>query len=167
MRVLVVICCFCLALRGFAQMPLRVVGVHDGDTFEVLLNGKKRACRLTNIDAPEIGQKYGTASRDSLRKAILGKVVMVDSVGVDRYKRLLVSAKVNGLRVDSLMIRKGWAWHYINYSNDALLGSYMIMAINEGLGLWTCGMSGVCPPWLFRHYNKRNKLIYCNGCVTN
>lgn len=167
MRCLVLIVCFCLAVRCIAQTPLRVVSVHDGDTFEVLLNGVKRSCRLTNIDAPEIGQKYGTASRDSLRKLVLGKMVSIEITGTDKYKRLLVSAKVDGLRVDSLMIRKGWAWHYIEYSSDAMLASVMKAAINENLGLWSCGIWGVCPPWLFRHYNYRNKLTYCNGCISN
>ena len=68
-------------------MTVRVVEVRDGDSFHGLWNGKKYLCRLTHIDAPELKQNYGIAARDSVRKLMLGKVVIVDSLGWTSYKK--------------------------------------------------------------------------------
>ena len=164
MRALLIISCFCVGLRCFAQIPVKVVEVRDGDSFHGLWNGKKYLCRLTHIDAPELKQNFGMAARDSVRKLMLGKAVIVDSLGTDLYKRVLVSVKVDGMRLDSLMIRKGWAWHYAAYSKNHMLADCMKHAISENKGLWSCGIWEVCPPWLYRKYNYQNKLRSCNGC---
>lgn len=167
MRVLIGVWFVCMSLLCSAQISIKVIEVHDGDTFKIIRFGKKVSCRMTNIDAPELKQGYGVASRDSLRALILNKTVIVDSLGTDLYKRMLVSVKVNGKRLDSLMIRKGWAWQYAAYSNDLMLSNCMQNAINEHLGLWICGKEKVCPPWLYRKYNVLNKYKYCNECLIN
>ena len=38
------------------------------------------------------------------------------------------------------------------------------LAIGEGFGLWHCGTNKVCPPWIFRSFNKLNRIKYCSGC---
>jgi micrococcal nuclease len=74
------------------------------------------------------------------------------------YGRVLADIWVNNQRLDSTLIRNGWAWHYQTYSNDSLLKSMMVLAINENKGIWKCGMTGVCPPSFWRSYNKNNKV---------
>jgi endonuclease YncB( thermonuclease family) len=45
----------------------KVVGVHDGDTITVLKDGNTQVkVRLNQIDAPEIGQPFGQASKKAL-----------------------------------------------------------------------------------------------------
>jgi len=146
------------------QKTARVVRVKDGDTFVAVWGGKAYSCRLLNVDAPELGQDYGTASRDSVSKVILGKLVSLDSTKKDLYGRILINVRLGNIRLDSLMVRKGWAWHYINYSHDPALALAMQLAIYDGLGLWSCGAITVCPPWLYRGYSYRNRLRYCKGC---
>ena len=154
---------FC-ALNSVAQMTVKVVEVRDGDSFHGLWNGKKHLCRVAHIDAPELTQNYGIAARDSVRKLMLGKEVIMDSIGTDLYKRVLVSVKVDGILLDSLMIRKGWAWHYAAYSKSHILADCMKYAISDNKGLWSCGIWEVCPPWMYRKYNYQNRLRSCKGC---
>jgi len=46
----------------------RVVGVHDGDTLTALTDDKRQLkVRLHGIDAPELGQPFGQASKRALR----------------------------------------------------------------------------------------------------
>ena len=153
-----------LALALQAQDSARVVRVIDGDTYVLQTAQKTFTARLANVDAPELKQHWGTTARSRMILMLLGKYVRYDSTGTDRYKRTLVNIWVNGARLDSSAIRNGWAWHYTNYSYDAMLASCQTSAINERVGLWACGAAAVCPPWLFRHYNYRNKLKYCQGC---
>lgn len=63
-----------LPLAACAQAPIsytaRVTGVHDGDTVRVTdAHGAKRRIRLAYIDAPELDQAHGIASRDEIGRA--------------------------------------------------------------------------------------------------
>lgn len=147
-----------------AQTNALVTRVKDGDTFVARWNGNSYDCRLSNVDAPELKQAYGITSKDNLSKILFGKTVTLDSLKKDLYGRVLVNVRVDGMRLDSLMIRKGWAWHYVIYSRDPMLHLAMQEAANDRLGLWSCGVAKVCPPWLYRKYTYRNKLIFCKGC---
>jgi micrococcal nuclease len=97
-------------------------------------------------------------------KLISGKLVSYDSTGKDLYGRVLADVWINNQRLDSTLISNGWAWHYQQYSNDTLLKSLMVSAINTNKGLWKCGMNGVCPPSFWRKYNLKNKSKYCKSC---
>jgi micrococcal nuclease len=164
MKYLVSFSFFCLLLTCFGQKTYKILSVHDGDTFEIIKNGKKQSCRIVNVDAPELKQSFGTNSRDSLSKLILGKEIIVDSLGMDIYGRMIVLPKLNGQNIDYMLIRNGWAWHYSVYSKSAFLTKSMNLAISQNLGLWSCGIQDVCPPWLYRKYNRLNKIKYCKSC---
>lgn len=164
MRLLLLFSFLLAFLYSFGQISARVIRVKDGDTFVGLWNGKTYDCRLLNVDAPEIKQAYGASSRDSLSKLILGKIVAIDSLKRDLYGRVLVDVRLGNIRLDSLLIVKGWAWHYSAYSKDAVLANGMEAACSQGLGLWRCGKSMVCTPWLYRQFNARNKRRYCTSC---
>ena len=149
---------------SFAQETARIVRVKDGDTFIARWKGTEYTCRLQHVDAPELSQAFGQASCDSLTRLLSGKTFTVLPSKTDLYGRTLVQAWVDGLRLDSLMIRKGWAWQYVNYSHDEVLKQCMVLASQEGVGLWKCGKQNVCPPWLYRKYSVANRFRYCVGC---
>lgn len=146
------------------QQTAKVVRVVDADTYSLLVKGKIIIARLTNINAPELKQNFGKAAKLQVSEILLGKTVSFDSVGTDKYKRELVSIRIDGKALDSILLRNGWAWLYLTYCNDANLANLQRMAINEHKGLWVCGINNICPPWLYRHYSKRNRLKYCKGC---
>ena len=154
----------CFLTQNKAQQTARVVRVKDGDTYVLQTSSRLFTVRLKNIDAPEIKQNGGYGAYQFISSLINGKIVEYDSTGKDKYGRVLVSAKLNGLRLDSLIIINGWAWHYVNYDNEPMLDFIMQEAIRDRLGLWKCGVDKVCPPWLWRGYKSRNRAKYCKGC---
>ena len=152
------------SLKTNANDSARVVRVKDGDTYVFRKGNTDFTVRLKNVDAPELKQPYGYLSFVNTNKLLSGRMVSYDSTGKDLYGRVLVDIWVNNQRLDSTLIRNGWAWHYQTYSKDSLLKSMMILAINENKGLWKCGMAGVCPPSFWRSYNLKDKSKYCNNC---
>ncbi len=147
-----------------AQYPAKVIRVVDADTYKLLREGKVITARLVNVDAPELSQRFGKEAKQKVTEILLNNSVIVDSIGTDRYNRELVSIRIDGKALDSFLINNGWAWLYLEYCKDASLAKLQRDAIIEHKGLWECGSKGACPPWLFRHYNYRNKLKYCNSC---
>ncbi len=147
-----------------AQATARVVRVKDADTFVLNANGRAVTIRLLKVDAPETAQNYGIEATRNVSALLLGKFVSYDSTGHDRYGRVLASIRVNGARLDSTEIANGWAWHYKQYDSEQLLANLMAQAATDKIGLWQCGKEKVCPPWLFRGYNYKNRLRYCKGC---
>ena len=153
-----------IAQNATANDSARVVRVKDGDTYVFRKGNTDFTVRLKNIDAPELKQPFGYLSFVYTSKLISGKMVSYDSTGKDLYGRVLADVWINNQRLDSTLISNGWAWHYQQYSNDTLLKSLMVSAINANKGLWKCGMNGVCPPSFWRSYNLRNKNKYCKSC---
>ena len=153
---------FCQRLS--ANDSARVVRVKDGDTYVLRKGNYDFTVRLKNVDAPELKQPYGYLSFVNTSKLLSGKMIAYDSTGKDLYGRVLASIWIDNMRLDSTLIRNGWAWHYQTYSNDTLLKSMMGLAINEHKGLWKCGMAGVCPPSFWRSYNLKDRSKYCNTC---
>ncbi len=148
----------------FAQTNAKVLRVKDGDTYLLKDSVKTFTVRILKIDAPEMKQTSGMESYRFVNGTIGGKMVEYTGTSKDKYGRTLVSITINGQRLDSLIIRNGWAWHYVNYDNETMLDNAMQQAIGDSLGLWSCGNANVCPPWLYRGYNAKNKIRYCKGC---
>ncbi len=153
-----------IALNASAKDSARVVRVKDGDTYVFRKGNNDFTVRLKNVDAPELKQPFGYLSFVYTNKLISGRMVSYGSTGKDLYGRVLADVWLNNQRLDSTLICNGWAWHYQTYSNDTLLKSLMVSAINANKGLWKCGMNGVCPPSFWRSYNLKNKNKYCKSC---
>lgn len=151
-------------MQSKAQDSAKVVRVKDGDTYMLATGTRTFTVRLENVDAPENKQKGGSEATLFVQNILMGRTVIYDSAGMDRYGRVLASISVDGKRLDSLIIGAGMGWQYIQYNHETMLHNLMQNAITNKVGLWACGTSSVCPPWLWRHFNNRNRLLYCNGC---
>lgn len=139
-----------------AEITGRVVGVSDGDTITVLVDGHDSVkVRLLGIDAPEKAQPFGAVSKRHLSDHVFGKTVTVETTKKDRYGRVLGRVLVNGADVCLEQIRAGLAWHYKQYANEQPEGLRLSYADAEQqarqgkLGLW--GVPNQIPPWEFRH----------------
>lgn len=139
---------------------VKVVQVHDGDTFTVIDSTfQKKKCRFSNIDAPEIGQPYGNTSRDSLKGRVLNKFVKVIYKGKDLYKRNITELyDITGGRYDSLMVVKGWAWNYKEYSSVPWLETLQKNAEKQRVGLWNCEKKYIIEPKVWRKVYKKLKI---------
>jgi len=96
------------------EFEARVIRVFDGDTLWVkpLTGGRYRKLRLDGLDAPEICQAGGTASRDALADRVLEQVVTVNQRAHDDYGRALVHLTHAGDDVGAWLVLQGHAWSY-------------------------------------------------------
>lgn len=129
---------------------LRVVGVKDGDTVVLLTSAKEEiTVRLSDIDAPERKQAFGTVSRTFLSDLIFGKEVKLEKLGKDRYGRTLGFIYLrNGTNVNVEMVKNGMAWQYEKYSKSAVLKKAQASAKSMKAGLWRDPYP--VAPWEFR-----------------
>lgn len=124
-----------------------VIGVIDGDTFDMMQGGKKIRVRMFGIDAPERKQDYYQKSKQALSDLIFQKNVRLQQKGKDRYKRVLANVYVGDNWINYEMVRSGMAWHFTRYSKDLQVANAEKEARAAKRGLWS--MKAVAP-WEFR-----------------
>jgi len=111
---------FWLMLLGFLVQadaraevyPAVATWISDGDTLWVQPKGggAPRKLRLLGIDAPEICQAGGPASRDSLRQLVQGQTLRVEVKYLDDYGRALARVHVAEVDVAAELVLRGQAW---------------------------------------------------------
>lgn len=144
------------------QYEGRVVSVADGDTLHVSdTKGRKHKIRMAHIDAPESKQAHGQASRDALKRSVMGKTVAVQVFESDHYGREVAQISLNGRDINLAQVRNGHAWHYVSIAkkkqNRNDFGDYSAaesQARRKRVGLWQ--QSHPTPPWTFRK-NQRGQ----------
>ncbi len=126
----------------------KVVKVVDGDTLTILVVNQQHKIRLSDIDTPERKQPFGTRAKQALSELAFGKQGRVVEVTVDRYGRIVGRVYVDGLDVNAVLVRGGYAWVYRKYSDDARLLELETQAREKNLGLWAD--PNPIPPWEWR-----------------
>jgi len=126
-----------------------VVGVSDGDSLTLLIQGNRQIkVRLDGIDAPEGGQEFSRNAKDGLSRLVFGKDVSLHVTGKDRYERTLGVIFVGGVNANLQLVRQGLAWHFKKYSDDRELAQAEVEARAARSGLWS-GFEPM-PPWEYR-----------------
>ena len=134
---------------AYAGVLARVVSVHDGDTLTVLIERRQVKVRLTDIDAPELRQPFGSRSRQSLAELCFGKFASLDVRGHDRYKRTIAQVTCEGHDANAEQVRRGFAWTYTRYAPvDSPLYAMQNEARSAHRGLWSD--PAPVPPWDWR-----------------
>ena len=136
-----------------AELSGKIVGVHDGDTLTLLVDRRQYKVRLEGIDAPEIGQDFGSRAKQALSKQCFGKSVHVETHGQDRYGRTLGEVFVDGKSANLMLVKEGMAWHYKKYSDSTELAEAESQAREKKLGLWSD--PAAIAPWEFRVKKKQ------------
>ena len=137
-------------------LHLRVVGVHDGDTLTGLDEAKTQfKIRLDAIDAPEIKQPFGQASRKALADKVFGKDVVVVAKTKDRYGRTVGHIMLGNRDINLEMLEEGMAWHYEKYDHNKRMREAEQLARTAKRGLWAEG--DPLPPWDWRAAGKSKK----------
>jgi micrococcal nuclease len=132
---------------------VRVIGVKDGDTIECLpVSGPPQTIRLSGIDAPEKKQPFGERAKQYTSKAVMGKTVVIETHGHDRYGRIIADVRKPGGTLNEELVRNGLAWWYQKYSHDRRLRDAELRARKKKIGLWTETMPQ--PPW---HYRREKR----------
>ena len=92
---------------------------YDGDT---CTSNTGEKIRLACIDTPEIrgpqaNPEPAKAARDFLNSQVAGKEVSIRRITKDRYERTVGELSKNGTNIQKLMVSKGYAKIYGNYSD--------------------------------------------------
>jgi len=162
-RILVTISClssfFAVAAWGHT-IKGRIVGVHDGDSVTLLdSTNRQYKVRLGGIDAPEIGQAFGRASKDNLSRLALSREAIAECGKVDRYRREVYSLTVGGTDAGLAQIEAGMAWYFRRYERELTADRRRLNAEAEDQarsrkkGLWS-DKSPVAP-WDWRAAKRR------------
>lgn len=128
----------------------RVVNVVDGDTIDVVINGKEERLRLIGIDTPEtkdprVGVEcFGKEASEKTKQLLLGKYISLEADETqsdrDRYGRLLRYVFLeDGTNFNELMIQEGYANEYTYdsaYKYQQEFKNAEINARQEKKGLW-------------------------------
>ena len=122
----------------------------DGDT--IVLNGEK--IRFSGIDTPELKQTCmkgdqkvfcGKLAKMLLVKKIGNKTPECIREGRDVYKRTLAECFINGESLSAFLVRSGYAFAYLKYSDKFIKDE--AFAKKNKLGMWSMKFEY---PWDFR-----------------
>jgi len=141
------------------QITGKVIGIMDGDTYELLTPDKKTIrVRTAAIDAPEKGMPFYKVSKQYLAKLCFGKTVTLKEDARDQYDRIVAFTYLeDGREVSAEMLKAGMAWHFKKYNSNPELAKLEIEAREAKRGLWID--KHPMEPW-------RNRKLHRNGIST-
>ncbi|MGZ8945728.1 MAG: thermonuclease family protein [Methylococcaceae bacterium] len=135
----------------------RVVGVHDGDTITLLMEGNQQLkIRLAQIDAPELDQAFGQKSKQSLSDMVFNKTIKVEKETIDKYGRTVGTLIVDGVDANKEQVYRGMAWVYRQYLHDQSLLQVEDTTRQAKMGLWLD--PSPMAPWEYRHGKKNDSV---------
>jgi len=124
--------------------PYKVTAVIDGDTADIIINGKTERLRFSGINTPEKGECYYLEAKNKLKELILNKEIYIQQDITDRgnYGRLLRYIYLDDLLINEHLVEEGYAKVYDKYKNDTSkyyqLKRVEAEAIRLNKGLWNC-----------------------------
>ena len=143
---------FSLANCKSLDNSIRII---DGDT--IILNSEK--IRFYGIDTPEKKQKCkdrnglsypcGEFATNELKKIISSGQLFCKKMATDRYGRSISICYVNGVDINSLMVKNGWALAYRKYSRDYI--DEEKEAKDKKMGMWA---GKFIAPWRWRKLKR-------------
>lgn len=131
---------------------VKVVGITDGDTIKVLIDGQQVKIRLYGIDAPESGQAFGVQAQTALKQITSGRKINLKTIDTDRYGRSVSLVYADGANINEIMVLAGYAWVYPQYCKQSFCNAWRQKensARNSHSGLWRDNQP--TPPWEWRH----------------
>jgi len=105
----------------------RVIKVYDGDTITIaakIENGGPKSdvyrfsVRLLGIDTPEMKshfeaeKKLAKRAKEALSEQILGEMVTLENVSMEKYGRILANVMFKGRNMNDWMLKEGYALKY-------------------------------------------------------
>lgn len=131
--------------KGIDATVTRII---DGDTIEVMMNGKEEQIRVLLIDTPETKhpnkpvEKFGPEASAYAEKVLLGKEIQVQE-GIeerDRYGRLLAYIWVGDTTYQEMILAEGLAVTAYLYNDLTMLDEFheaQDIARNQKIGVWS------------------------------
>lgn len=132
----------------------KVIKVLDGDSLNIIQQGKEVRIRLAEIDAPEHGQPFWKQSRQALEGYVSGKNVSVEEFDRDQYGRIVGHVYLNDIWVNGKLVQQGYAFVYDRYAVSKKLYKYQTQAEKNKHGIWKLPENQRVKPWDWRKRNK-------------
>lgn len=128
----------------------KVIKIRDGDTIEILYDGKPLAIRFAHIDCPEKKQPFGNLAKQFTADKCFGQLVTIQNENkYDRNRRLIgVVINEKGENINKELLKAGLAWHYKKYSIEASYSELETIARKGRVGLWV--EDNAIAPWDWR-----------------
>lgn len=137
---------------GQAGALVPVIGVSDGDTIRVRVDGVTERIRIIGIDTPELtsNECYAQQAASKMQSLVQSKTVRLAADPTqddrDRYGRLLRHVSLeDGRLVAEVMLEGGYGREYTYaaaYEHQARYRAAQARAQASGLGLWGSGCAG-------------------------
>jgi micrococcal nuclease len=138
---------FILGLAAPAHTAMGTVrDILDGDTADVAVNGTLVRLRFSGIAAPEVhnivpcAAAMGLAAKARVVQLLSGQTVRYESLGLDKYKRVIAMVFLGDVWISELMVREGLARRVSSYPVAKSDRSRLIAAEAEAKtahrGLW-------------------------------
>jgi len=138
------------------QLTGLVIYVGDGDSITLLDEQQQRhRIRLAEIDAPELGQAYGQASRRALKNLISQQQVRIHLLDTDQYGRIVGIVYFNDQDVSAYMLAQGMAWAYPRFLRRHELQQIEQEARKYRRGLWQQPEHQRIAPWTWRQQKRQ------------
>jgi len=126
------------------MLKATVTRVVDGDTLDVLVDGREERVRLIGVDAPEVrgeAEPYGAEGMAFARQRLTGQAVdlELDVEERDRYGRLLAYVWIGGELFNETLVREGYATVMTVPPNVKYAERFVALqeeAREAGTGLW-------------------------------
>lgn len=123
------------------RVEAQVVGVMDGDTIKVSIDGQVYSLRYIGVDAPEVSQPFGSQATAKNRELVGGKRVTLerDVSQTDKYDRLLRYVWLGEMMVNAELVRTGYASAATfppDVKHQSLFATLQREASSSGRGLW-------------------------------
>jgi micrococcal nuclease len=134
----------------------KVIKVTDGDSINILYEGKPLRIRLAEIDAPERGQPFWKRSREALADYVAGKEVKVVEIDIDRYKRVVGQVYIGDFWVNGALVSEGYAYVYPKYATTMKLYNFEAEAQENKAGIWKLPEGERVKPWEWRKQQRKN-----------
>lgn len=137
----------------------KVIGIKDGDTFVILIDGKEQIVRFAHIDCPEKKQPFGIKAKQFVSDLCFGTnvtLIINPKNKFDRNKRLIAEIILeNGKNLNQELVKNGLAWHLKKYSNNQEYAQLEIEAKKNHIGLWS--EPNPVAPWEWRKYKSASR----------
>ena len=128
-----------------AAETAQVVGIVDGDTIDVLLNGERIRVRYIGINTPERSEACYAEATAANRRWVEGRQVELrrDASDTDRYGRLLRYIYADGVFVNRQLVADGYAEAVLYQPDDAHYSQFRALEAAAAAANRGCHPSGI------------------------
>ena len=152
MKTLAILTLWLLFTTPVHAYQAKLVGIGDGDSLTVLVQGREKELRLYGIDAPEKKQAFGQKAKGVVTAFCVGKRLDIEEIDQDDYGRSVAWVLADGQSVNEMMVASGYAWVYRFFCRDhdrcRKLLELEQAAREAKRGLWR--YNNPQPPWEWR-----------------